>query len=180
MIYLNFLPWREAARQRIKRNFFYSVMTVTVIMILLSVTYGIYVKQQYQKFFSQKSQQESTLSGIQQQATQVYQLQQQLEYINKQTSLLKDILAKNQINLLLFQILMRTIPSNVYLTNFQREDDEIILQGRSESSLLVSKFLQNLRESTCFSALTIRHLDKDNSMPAFSEIFEIELIENRV
>lgn len=163
MARINLLPWREAARNRRRREF--AIVGGIVLGIALLVAVGVH-------FWN-----EDRIST--QQARNLY-LEGQIDLLNRQLKEIKDLEATKakliaRMNIIqqlqrsrteavrLFDELVTAIPEGLFLTKLEQVGRNLVVEGRAQSNARVSSFMRNIERSDWLSnprLLLIENKDK--------------------
>lgn len=171
----NLLPWREYRKLHKKKN--YSILWLGALIFTL-----ILVLLEYEKFSWQLN---KTINHNNHLRTNIALNNNRVvanSAIRKETlsnaanlSFIEQLRATRHKNMMLYQSLMFNTPPEVYLLQMSRQNDEIILQGRAQSTAAVFAFRDKLlREQLCKS-IKLREIFYDNSVLDYQKQFSLVL-----
>jgi type IV pilus assembly protein PilN len=144
---INLLPWREALRQKQKKEFMVAVFAAMIVGAL--VCYG--AKLTMQGWIRAQNSRNTLLR------TEIAELDKQIEEIKGLESQKERLLARMEIieqlqrsrpeEVHLIDELVATLPEGVYLTEVKQEGERVTIKGEAESSTRVSALMRNIDES---------------------------------
>ena len=156
---INLLPWRDELREQRKKTFI-------LISILVAILGGFSVFAAWMYFDQKQSDQESANQLITTSNQQLDQKLKSLDGLQKQTQaivermkLIQNLQAQRPITVRLIDQLVRTVPSNMYLTKFERTGDHFTIEGKAESPNVVADFMRNLGGSAWFRNVFMKSFD---------------------
>ena len=158
MTRINLLPWREELIQ--VRNKLFAFVTGAIVFCCVVILFfmNIYVKALVLA-------EEHDIKLLQQENSVLDKKIAKINGLKDQRKLLltrRDIIQSLQTNRLfiiqIFDGLTRIMPEGVYLTNVERNKNELIIEGISDTNSRVSKFMRNLEQLKWFSNATLIEL----------------------
>jgi type IV pilus assembly protein PilN len=150
MAHINLLPWRERLREERKREFFTIVVGVVVIaagLLFLVDRYfnrGIDTQNARNDFVGRE------IAVLDERVSEINQLRQQKEDIRARMNVITDLQGTRPVIVRIFDELVKTLPDGVYYTSVVRTDNQIALEGISESYARITELLRRLEESAWF------------------------------
>lgn len=147
---INLLPWREARRERRKKEF--------VARCVLSGLLGVVaVFGGYMYFSQQLSEQQSVNEMItaenaklDQQLKSFEGLQTRRQQILDRMKLIDDLQGQRPVIVHVVDEIVRLIPRDMYLTKFKRVGNKFTIEGEAKDPDVVAKFLRSLETSPWF------------------------------
>ena len=147
MARINLLPWRAERRKQRQKEFGIMLGATAIGALVLAMGINMY-------YGAQVDGQNERNAYLQQQIDEVDKNIAEIAELNKTKSRLlarKEVIEKLQASrsqmVHLFDSLVRTIPDGVVLTSIKQDDQQLTLEGRSQSNARVSTYLRNLENS---------------------------------
>lgn len=150
MAKINLLPWREALRERRKKEFFAISGAVALLGVVLSGLIWLFFNNQLQ---DQNDANQTVVAANQQLDRQLKELdglQERKEQIIERMKLIQDLQGVRPVIVHVFDELAKLTPSNMYVTEFSRKENKFTLKGKAQDPNVVSDFLRNLDASPWF------------------------------
>lgn len=148
MTTINLLPWREALREKRKRQFLLACMVT--LFIGLGVNFSIYLivdgKLQAQRFRNQLLSNE--VAFYDRRIREIHQLKKVRSALVARMMIIQELQVNRPISVRLMDEMIRSLPKGVYLTRIERKHDRIIMTGRSDSNTGVSQLMRNIETSS--------------------------------
>jgi type IV pilus assembly protein PilN len=145
---INLLPWREALRQKRKRDFL--IAAFGAVLLGGALTFG--TKFVYQSRIADQNARNSLLRS------EIAELDRQIEEINELDAQKSRLLARMEIidqlqrsrpeAVHLMDEAVEILPEGAYLTQFRQEGNRIEFSGIAQSSTRVSVLMRNVHDST--------------------------------
>ena len=177
---INLLPREERFETKIPwKNYAYTAIVLCVVMLVLTITQKRAIKF-YETSIEMKNEDHAILSAQQiEQKLKLDNLNQKKEELKKDKELVQ-----KKINLLLssrpqgypltevFIQLGRLLPENIWLEEFDFQEDKIVIKGYTQENGLISNLMKNLDESKYFENTQFDYMQidqkEDNAMMLFS------------
>lgn len=150
MAKINLLPWRDALREKRKKEFIaYCVGAALVGVLAVALAWFFYS----QKLEDQEQANQlvvSTNQNLDVQLKSLEGLQEQRNAIVERMKLIQGLQGKRPVAVRLVDEMVRVTPSNMYITKFVRTGDKFTIEGKAESPNTVAEFLRNLEASAWY------------------------------
>lgn len=150
MAKINLLPWRDALREKRKKEFIaYCVGAALVGVLAVALAWFFYS----QKLEDQEQANQlvvSTNQNLDVQLKSLEGLQEQRNAIVERMKLIQGLQGQRPVAVRLVDELVRVTPSNMYITKFVRTGDKFTIEGKAESPNTVAEFLRNLEASAWY------------------------------
>ncbi|SNU14831.1 Fimbrial assembly protein (PilN) [Acinetobacter johnsonii] len=150
MAKINLLPWRDALREKRKKEFIaYCVGAALVGVLAVALAWFFYS----QKLEDQEQANQlvvSTNQNLDVQLKSLEGLQEQRNAIVERMKLIQGLQGQRPVAVRLVDEMVRVTPSNMYITKFVRTGDKFTIEGKAESPNTVAEFLRNLEASAWY------------------------------
>ena len=150
MAKINLLPWRDALREKRKKEFIaYCVGAALVGVLAVALAWFFYS----QKLEDQEQANQlvvSTNQNLDVQLKSLEGLQEQRNAIVERMKLIQGLQGQRPVVVRLVDEMVRVTPSNMYITKFVRTGDKFTIEGKAESPNTVAEFLRNLEASAWY------------------------------
>ena len=150
MAKINLLPWRDALREKRKKEFIAICIGAFFIGVLGVGSTWLYFDNRLQDQEQANQLIVSTNQNLDIQLKSLEGLQEQRNAIVERMKLIQGLQGQRPIAVHLVDELVRVTPSNVYITKFSRLGDKFTLEGKAESPNTVAELLRNLEASSWY------------------------------
>lgn len=161
MARINLLPWREERRRLRQRQF--NVVLIVVGVASLFTSGLIYLG--YDTAIANQNARNQFLSDqikiMDDKIAQIKDLQEKKQRLLARMQIIEQLQASRPIEVHLFDQLVKTLPSGVYLTSVGQSNDNLTVTGVAESSARVSTYLRNIDASMWMGAPNLVVVQKD-------------------
>ncbi|HEV2321130.1 MAG TPA: PilN domain-containing protein [Gammaproteobacteria bacterium] len=161
MARINLLPWREEKRRLRQRQF-------TVVLIVVGVASAFVSGLIYLGYDGAIANQNARNQYLTDQIklmddkiAQIKDLQDKKQRLLARMQIIEQLQESRPIEVHLFDQLVKTLPSGVYLTSVQQNNDNLTLSGVAESSARVSTYLRNIDASLWLGSPNLVVVQKD-------------------
>lgn len=163
MSHINLLPWREALRQRQKKN--YLTMLVALALAMISLMFAATMVMDNliaeQKARNQYLAQE--IAAVDQQIVQIKDIQQRKQAIEQRMALIEQLEVSRNAAPKVLDELVRLVPNGVSFSSFSRSGNHVEVLGISDSNNRLADFMRRLEESEVFSSGDLSSIVADTS-----------------
>jgi type IV pilus assembly protein PilN len=160
---INLLPWRDDLRKKRKQQFFIilfvSALLAIIIILIWCVILKYKIKQQKIEMVHIKQQ----IHDLSYKCLQVTKLQQERQNLVKRTKDIEALQNKNKRNISLFNELAEIVPSGVYLTEFTKDGNKIVLIGEARLHTDIVALVENVNQSEWLTKPTLQEVKLHNS-----------------
>ncbi len=167
MARINLLPWREELRTERKRQFFGILGLAAVIGILVSILVHMTFQSKITNQQGRNSFLKTEISQLDAKIREIEKLEKQREELLNRMQIVQSLQQSRPLVVRLFDELVRQIPTGVHLENFSRKDNNLALNGKSESTPRISAFMRNIEKSKWITKPDVSGIkaDKKGSVP---------------
>lgn len=171
MTEINLLPWRERKREYEKKLFttllLIAVVTATVIVFLINYYATGLVNNQT----ARNQVLEKEIVTLDDQLKEIKSLKLIREGLISRMSIVQNLQSTRTLMVHLFDELIKVMPSGVYVTKLERQNDIVSLWGYSESNTNVSFLMRNIEANEWIQIPNLAEIKKmeEKKQPADSE-----------
>lgn len=160
MTRINLLPWRELQRKRREKIFYAALALSTLLMVgvLLLINSHISALMENQKRRNQYLQEQITI--LDKQINKIKDLEKEKDKLLMRMDIIQKLQASRPQIVHIFDELVRTVPSGVYLESIKRQNHINTLHGVAESETQISTFMRNLEDSVVFQSPKLEIIEK--------------------
>ncbi len=150
MAHINLLPWRDAQRQAKKKEYFGILGLVALVTFGLFFLIGTAVEKMIdnQRFRNQFL--ETQIAALDQQIEKIKEIKQKKADIEQQMALIEQLQTSRNVAANMMDELARIVPSGVNFTSLKRINNQIVVEGQSESNNRLAEFMRQLQNSQVF------------------------------
>ncbi len=155
---INLLPWREEKIFQ-KNNIFYVFCGITVIISFITVfVVNIYVKLLVTVQNNNNNYLDSQITFYQEKIKEINGLKEQKKMALSRLEVINSLQSKRSYVISILDSLARAVPDGIVLNQAELKDNQLVLDGQSDSNTRVSLFMRNLEEFKIFSSPKLQEI----------------------
>jgi type IV pilus assembly protein PilN len=166
MAQINLLPWRDARREELKRQFLTILGLVAIGAILLVVLADRVVNAQIDHQRARNAYLQENIRELDKQVAEIRDLQRKRNQLIDRMRVIQELQGNRPIIVRIFDQLVRTVPDGVFYNRVQAQDKKLQINGVAESNNRVSSLMRRLDGSEW---LENPNLDAVRAAPAFGD-----------
>jgi len=151
MAFINLLPWREEAEKTKERQYF-TILTVVAVVAFAIV---FIISQFYQmRIDGQNTRNQFLNSEIQILDTRIVKirnLNEKKKELQKRTGVIEELQRSRNVGTQVFDEIAKIVPNGVYLTNLEKQGNNINIIGKSESNNHLANMIREIERSLLFN-----------------------------
>jgi len=160
---INLLPWRDDLRKKRKQQFFIILFASALLAITIVLIWCVILKYKIKQQKIEMIHMNQQIHALNYKYLQVTKLQQEKQNLFKRTKDIQTLQDKNKQNISLFKELAEIVPSGVYLTEFTKEGNKIILIGEARLHTDIVALVENVNQSEWLAKPTLQEVKLHNS-----------------
>jgi type IV pilus assembly protein PilN len=177
MAHVNLLPWREAQRQRHKKQYITSLVIISIAVLAVFWILGEVIDQQIRNQNSRNHYLEQQIGVIDTQIERIKDIRSSKAEIAQRMALIEQLQVSKNVSPIVFDELARIVPAGVSFEKMSRNGNLIEIVGISESNNRLSSFMRNLEQSDVFTNGVLSSITADvstsNAVSDFKLTFSI-------
>ena len=166
MAQINLLPWREAKRQELKKEFLVTVALVLALGAGLVLLSDRVVNSQVEDQKARNSFLTENIKELDKQVAEIRDLERRRNQLLDRMKVIQELQGNRPIIVRVLDQLVRTVPDGVFYTNLTTKDKRISVAGIAESNNRVSSLMRRLDASDW---LANPNLDKVKAAPNYGD-----------
>ncbi len=160
MTHINLLPWRKLMLERKKKQFWFYLLVAAISACVTVFLMHYYIAK---RVYHQRIHHVQLEHGILQ-CNQKIKQQVKMDRLRKkllfQMTVVKDLQSKREAMNFFLKSLIEIMPIGVVLTQIERQVDNIILVGHSESTGQISRLMRNISHATWIHSSDLPEIKK--------------------
>lgn len=152
MAHINLLPWREARREELKRQFLSILGLVAVAAIMLIVLADRVVNGQIDDQKARNDYLSQNIKVLDAKVAEIKDLQRKRNQLIDRMRVIQELQGNRPVIVRVLDQLVRTIPDGVFYTRVQARDKTLSITGVAESNNRVSSLMRRLDASDWLQA----------------------------
>jgi len=148
MARINLLPWREARRQRRRRDFLVAVGVAVAVTLALGFGSQLQVDRMIADQQSRNAFLNEEIRRLDRQIREIEDLEKTKARLLARMDIIQRLQESRPEVVHLFDELVDTIPDGVFLTSVAQQARSVVVEGRAQSNARVSAFMRNIENST--------------------------------
>ncbi|MFQ3206038.1 MAG: type IV pilus assembly protein PilN [Glaciecola sp.] len=177
MAHVNLLPWREAQRQRHKKQYITSLVIISIAVLAVFWILGEVIEQQIRNQNSRNNYLEQQIGVLDTQIERIKNIRSSKAEIAQRMALIEQLQVSKNVSPIVFDELARIVPAGVSFEKMSRSGNLIEIVGISESNNRLSAFMRNLEQSDVFTNGVLSSITADvstlNAVSDFKLTFSI-------
>jgi type IV pilus assembly protein PilN len=166
MAQINLLPWREAKRQELKKEFMVTVALVLALGAGLLLLSDRVVNSQVEDQKARNSFLTDNIKTLDKQVAEIRDLERRRNQLLDRMKVIQELQGNRPIIVRVLDQLVRTVPDGVFYTNLTTKGKRISITGIAESNNRVSSLMRRLDASDW---LANPNLDKVKTAPKYGD-----------
>ena len=166
MAQINLLPWRDARREELKRQFLTILGLVAIGAVLLVVLADRVVNAQIDHQRARNAYLQENIKELDKQVAEIRDLQRKRNQLIDRMRVIQELQGNRPIIVRIFDQLVRTVPDGVFYNRVQAQAKKLQITGVAESNNRVSSLMRRLDGSEW---LETPNLDAVRAAPAFGD-----------
>jgi type IV pilus assembly protein PilN len=149
---INLLPWRQALRQRRKKEFFIGIVASFALAALVTLLAHLTVSSMIDSQQERNDVLKEKIVKLDEAIKQIVILEEQKNRMISRMEVIDELQSSRPEVVKLFDQVVATLPEGVYLTGIKQSGRRIEFSGVAQSSTRVSAFMRNIDASETLSA----------------------------
>lgn len=171
MTEINLLPWREQKREQEKKMFTSMLLASVFATILILLLVNYYASNLVSNQSARNQILQDEISLLNKQIKEIKTLKQTREALISRMSVVRNLQSTRTLMVHLFDELIKVLPSGIYVTKLERQNDIVTLTGYSESNTNVSLLMTNIEINDWIQSPVLTEIKKmeEQNQPADNE-----------
>jgi len=150
MAKINLLPWRDAKRERSKREFFWNVGISVLCAGLGVVVVFLMLDTSLNNQTSRNSYLQTHIDRLNTEVKEIADLKSAREQLIDRMTIIQGLQGNRPVIVRIFDQFVETLPDGVYYTRLKRSNESVEIDGTAESNNRVSSLMRRLDASDWF------------------------------
>jgi type IV pilus assembly protein PilN len=177
MAHVNLLPWREAQRQRHKKQYIGSLVVISIVVLAVFWVLGEVIETQIRNQNSRNNYLQQQIGVLDTKIERIKDIRSTKGEIAQRMALIEQLQISKNVSPIVFDELARIVPAGVSFEKMSRNGNLIEIVGISESNNRLSAFMRNLEQSEVFTSGELSSITADvstsNAVSDFKLTFSI-------
>ncbi|MFQ3248570.1 MAG: type IV pilus assembly protein PilN [Glaciecola sp.] len=177
MAHVNLLPWREAQRQRHKKQYIGSLVVISIVVLAVFWVLGEVIETQIRNQNSRNNYLQQQIGVLDTKIERIKDIRSTKGEIAQRMALIEQLQISKNVSPIVFDELARIVPAGVSFEKMSRSGNLIEIVGISESNNRLSAFMRNLEQSEVFTSGVLSSITADvstsNAVSDFKLTFSI-------
>jgi type IV pilus assembly protein PilN len=156
---INLLPWRQALRQRRRKEFLIGIGAAVGLAALVTLLAHLTVSSMIDAQNRRNELLKAEIAELDKAIEQILALEEQKERMISRMEVIDTLQASRPEVVKLFDQIVSTLPEGVYLTSVKQSGKKIEFNGVAQSSTRVSAFMRNIDASESLSAPELKVIE---------------------
>jgi type IV pilus assembly protein PilN len=149
---INLLPWRQALRQRRKKEFFIGMAAAIAVAALVTLLAHLTVSSMIDSQHRRNDLLKAEIAELDKAIEQIVALEEQKDHMIARMEVIDKLQSSRPEVVKLFDQIVATLPEGIYLTSVKQSGSRLEFEGVAQSSTRVSAFMRNIDASETLSA----------------------------
>ncbi len=147
MTEINLLPWREALRNAIKREFLIVVTIILILVVFILIIGMSFIKSKMQLQSEINITLQKNMRLLEKKISPIKTIKTELSNVAAKQNALEELQSERMFMVRLLEQVVYQTPSGVYLTRLDKKGVQLTFEGVAESNVRVSEFMQKIAQS---------------------------------
>jgi type IV pilus assembly protein PilN len=160
---INLLPWRQALRQRRRKEFLYGIVGAFVLAGIVTLVASFAVSSMIDAQNRRNELLKAEIAELDKAIEQILALEDQKARMIARMEVIDTLQASRPEVVKLFDQIVSTLPEGVYLTSVKQSGKKLEFNGVAQSSTRVSAFMRNIDASETLSSPELKVIQTGNT-----------------
>ncbi len=160
---INLLPWRQALRQRRRKEFLYGIAGAIVLAGIVTLIAHLTVSSMIDAQNRRNELLQAEITELDKAIEQILALEEQKARMISRMEVIDTLQASRPEVVKLFDQIVSTLPEGVYLTSVKQSGKKIEFNGVAQSSTRVSALMRNIDASETLSSPELKVIQTGNT-----------------
>ena len=160
---INLLPWRQALRQRRRKEFLYGIVGAFVLAGIVTLIASFTVSSMIDAQNRRNELLKAEIAELDKAIEQILALEVQKARMIARMEVIDTLQASRPEVVKLFDQIVSTLPEGVYLTSVKQSGKKLEFNGVAQSSTRVSAFMRNIDASETLSSPELKVIQTGNT-----------------
>ncbi|GGI91154.1 PilN domain-containing protein [Legionella impletisoli] len=165
MTEINLLPWREARREKEKKEFTLYLGVALAAAAIVVFMWNMYAKNLIEDQTNRNQILQTEITRLKAQIKEIEELKKLREALIARMNIVQNLQATRTLTVRMFDELVNVLPNGVYLTQIEREGDKITLFGYAESNSNISELMRNIEANQWIQSPELTEIKKAKDSP---------------
>jgi type IV pilus assembly protein PilN len=159
---INLLPWRQALRERRKREFFIGLGAAVAFAALVTLLAHLAVSSMIDSQHRRNELLKSEIAALDKSIEQINVLEEKKARMMDRMRVIETLQSSRPEVVKMFDEIVATLPAGVYLTQVKQTGRKLEFDGVAQSSTRVSAFMRNIDSSDTLSSPDLKVIQTGN------------------
>jgi type IV pilus assembly protein PilN len=160
---INLLPWRQALRQRRRKEFLIGIVAAVILAGIITLIANFVVSSMIDAQNRRNDLLKAEIAELDKAIEQILALEDQMARMISRMEVIDRLQASRPEVVKLFDQIVATLPEGVYLTSVKQAGKKIEFNGVAQSSTRVSAFMRNIDASESLSTPELKVIQTGTS-----------------
>ncbi|WNC68825.1 PilN domain-containing protein [Thalassotalea nanhaiensis] len=175
MPHINLLPWREEA-QRLRQQQYFSILTFLALMSFLIV---FLISQFYQaKVDGQRARNQfltNEIKVLDARIAEIKTLEEKKKDLIQRMTLIEQLQKSRNVGTQVLDEIAKIVPSGVYIVKLQKQGNELLIQGKSESNNHLANMIREIQSSNLLADAELESITNSKTSSKLLSDFKMSL-----
>ncbi|MDN4503938.1 PilN domain-containing protein [Alteromonadaceae bacterium BrNp21-10] len=150
MAHINLLPWREGLRQKQKKDYLGVLGLVALVVAGMIYVVGLGFDSLIDNQRYRNSHMQKQIAQLDAQIDKIKKVKEQKEAIERQMALIEQLQSSRNVAPHILDEMAKIVPAGVSFSSIKRVENQISVEGHSESNNRLAEFMRQLQNSKVF------------------------------
>ncbi|WNC72091.1 PilN domain-containing protein [Thalassotalea psychrophila] len=175
MPHINLLPWREEA-QRLRQQQYFSILTFLALISFLVV---FLISQFYQaKIDGQRARNQfltNEIKVLDARIAEIKTLEEKKKDLIQRMTLIEQLQRSRNVGTQVLDEIAKIVPSGVYIVKLQKQGNELLIQGKSESNNHLANMIREIQSSNLLADAELQSITNSSKSSKLLSDFKMNL-----
>ncbi|WP_371187236.1 PilN domain-containing protein [Thalassotalea maritima] len=175
MPHINLLPWREEAQRLRQKQFFSLLLFLTLVTFLCVFLFAQYYQA---KIDGQRARNQFLTNEIRildARIAEIKTLEEKKRDLIQRMSLIEQLQKSRNVGTQVLDEIAKIVPSGVYLTRLTKQDNQLLLEGKSESNNHLANMIREVQSSALLADAELQFISSSGKDSKLLSDFKMSL-----
>jgi len=175
MAKINLLPWRENLRKKRQQNFMVALGATLAAAALVVLAANHFMNQQISGQENRNNYLRAEIRKLERDIQRIEQLEEVRDNLIARKDVIEQLQSNRNLMVHLFNQLAQTVPEGVTLNSVRQNNEELSIQGSSESETRVSDYMRNIEGAEWMSNTRLSIVERERQEGRVGQPYRFEL-----
>jgi type IV pilus assembly protein PilN len=175
MAHINLLPWREEAEIAKQRDFLIVLAMAAVITLLIVIGVGQYYQARIDGQRERNQYLSNEIAKLDIRIGEIKTLNEKKKTLQERISVIEQLQRSRNVGTQVLNEIAKIVPTGIYLTKLEKQDDNIQILGKSESNNHLANMIREIEGSELFNDAVLESIATNDARSKLLSDFRMKI-----